>query len=149
MSPTTVGLFFYLDVAISMDEIAFLEWGELQQLHAAQLERFGGQDGFIDEGVVRSAFARAQFAAQYNPDADLADLAAEYFYGMATTQGYCDGNKRTALNAAAVFIRKNNWRLTITNELMYVIAMAVVTGTLEKEALARILRDHMEEIEAT
>ncbi len=115
--------------------------------HRAQLEQFGGQDGFFDEGVVRSAMARAQFTAHYDASADLADLAAEYFFGLATTQGFCDGNKRLALAVTSVFVRKNNWRMTIADDLMYVIAISVATGQVEKERLARILRDHMEEIE--
>jgi death-on-curing protein len=97
--------------------------------------------------VVRSACARAQFSAQYVPDSDLADLAADYFYGLATTQGYCDGNKRIALAAASAFLQKNGWDMTITDELMYVIAMGIATGTVDRDSLARILRDHMEEIE--
>ncbi len=95
---------------------------------------------------MRSALARAQFTAQYNADADLADLAAEYLYGLATTQGYLDGNKRTALAAASVFLRINGWQMTITDELMYVLAMGVATTTVDKERLARILRDHMKEV---
>ena len=100
----------------------------------------------MDEGVVRSALARAMFAAQYNPDADLADLAAEYFFGLVKTQGYCDGNKRIALAAAFAFLQNNGWDMTITDELMYVLAMAVATGTVDRESLARIFRDHMEVI---
>lgn len=129
-----------------MQDLAFIEWEELLETHCDQLQRFGGQGGFIDEGVVRSALARAQFTAQYIDDADLADLAAEYFFGIATTQGFSDGNKRTALAITSVFVRKNNWQLTISDELMYVIAMAIAMGTVDKDALANILRDHMEEI---
>ncbi len=51
---------------ISIDNIVFLDWDELITIHQDQLERYGGQDGFIDEGVVRSAMARPQFSAQYN-----------------------------------------------------------------------------------
>jgi death on curing protein len=129
-----------------MDNTVFIGWDDLLILHRNQLELFGGQDGFIDAGVVRSALARAQFAAQYNADADVADLAAEYFFGIATTQGFCDGNKRTALAVASAFLRRNGWRMTITDDLMYVIAIGVATGNVEKERLARILRDHMQEI---
>jgi death-on-curing protein len=132
---------------ILMPDVRFLEWDELHKLHRNQLELFGGQDGFVDEGVVRSAMARAQFVSHYSEDADLADLAAEYFYGLATTQGYCDGNKRIALAATSAFLQKNGWDMTITDELMYVLAMGIATGTVDRETLARILRDHMEEIE--
>jgi death on curing protein len=129
-----------------MATYVFLDWDELLGIHRNQLELFGGQNGFVDEGVVRSALARAQFTAHYNPEADLADLAAEYFYGIATTQGFSDGNKRTALAVASAFIQKNGWDMTITDDLMYVIAISVATGNVEKERLARILRDNMEEI---
>jgi len=37
--------------------------------------------------------------------------------------------------------------MTITDDLMYVLAMGVATGTVDNERLARILRDHLEEIE--
>jgi len=130
-----------------MAAYTFLDWEDLLRIHRNQLELFGGQDGFVDEGVVRSAFARAQFTAHYDSEADLAVLAAEYFYGIATTQGFSDGNKRTALAATSAFIQKNGWDMTITDDLMYVIAISVATGNVEKERLARILRDHMEEIE--
>jgi len=62
-----------------MENLIFIEWDDLQNLHKNQLGLFGGQDGFVDEGVVRSAMARAQFTAQYNTDADIADFAAEFF----------------------------------------------------------------------
>ncbi len=106
-----------------------------------------GQQGFIDEGVVRSVLSRAQFSAQYNSDADLADLAADYLYGFATTQGFMDGNKRTALSAASIFIRKNGFQFTVSEKLMYLIAMAVAKSDLDREGLAEILRTHMAEID--
>ena len=127
-----------------MKNVEFLDWDDLQKLHRDQLEQFGGQDGFIEEGVVRSALSRAMFTAKYNPDADLADLAAEYFFGLSTTQGYSDGNKRTALAAASAFLQKNGWDMTITDQLMYIIAMGIARGDVDKESLAEVLRDHME-----
>ncbi|HVX86995.1 MAG TPA: type II toxin-antitoxin system death-on-curing family toxin [Phycisphaerae bacterium] len=130
-----------------MENVEFLTWGELIEEHLHQLQLYGGQDGFVDEGVVRSAFSRAQFTAQYDPDADLADLAADYLYGLSTTQGFMDGNKRIALNAASIFVRKNGWRFTLSDTLMYLVAMAVARGELDRDGLAEILREHMEELE--
>jgi death-on-curing protein len=130
-----------------MTEFKFLSWDELLAVHAAQLRAHGGQDGFIDEGVVRSVLTRAQFTAQYVPEADVAALAADYMYGYATTQGFMDGNKRVALAAASTFIRNNGWRFAITEKLMFVVALAVAKGDLDREALAEILRTHMEALE--
>ena len=70
-----------------MDDLFFLEWDERQILHQDQLELFGGQDGFVDEGVVRSALARAQFTAQYNSDADLADPCNGIFLRLGHNAG--------------------------------------------------------------
>jgi prophage maintenance system killer protein len=58
-----------------------------------------------------------------------------------------DGNKRVALAAASTFIRKNGWRFAITEKLMFVVALAVAKGDLDREALAEILRTHMEALE--
>jgi len=44
---------------------SYITWDELLELHRTQLELYGGQDGFVDEGVVRSVMARPQFTAQY------------------------------------------------------------------------------------
>ena len=129
-----------------MDNIVFLDWKELCAIHQDQLERYGGQEGFIDEGVVRSAMARPRFSAQYNADTDLADLAADYMFGLSTTQGFIDGNKRTALACAVVFLRKNGWEPNISDKLMYIIAMAVARNELDRDALAEILRTHMSEL---
>jgi death-on-curing protein len=58
------------------------------------------------------------------PDADLADLAADYMFGVATTQGFMDGNKRIVLSAASIFIRKNGYRFVISEKVMYLVAIA-------------------------
>jgi len=131
-----------------MDNVEFLDWDELLILHEDQLRRYGGQAGFIDENTVRSVMARAQFTAQYDPDADLADLAADYMFGFATTQGFMDGNKRTALVAAERFLAKNGWETVLTWKLMYLVAIAVARGELDRDGLAEILRTHMEELDA-
>ncbi len=125
----------------------FLDWDELLFLHEDQLKRYGGQAGFIDENTVASVMLRAEFTAQYNQDADLADMAADYMFGFATTQGFLDGNKRTALVATERFLRKNNWRTILTAKLMYLVAIAVARNELTRDELADVLRDHMEELE--
>lgn len=130
-----------------MDNVEFLNREELMTLHEDQLRRYGGQAGFIDESTVKSVMARAQFTAQYDPDADLADLAADYMFGFATTQGFMDGNKRTALVAAERFLLKNSWETTMPWKLMYLVAMAVARGELDRDGLAEILREHMVELE--
>ena len=61
-----------------MDFLQFVEWDELLTLHEQQLALYGGAQGFVDENSVRSVMSRPQFTSQYVPEADLADLAAQY-----------------------------------------------------------------------
>jgi death on curing protein len=129
-----------------MDDIVFLDFDEVLAIHHDQLKRHGGQDGFIDEGVVHAAIARPRFTAQYNNEADLADLAADYMYGFSTTQGFLDANKRTGLACCAVFLRRNGWKLNLSDQLMYIVAMAVAKNEIDRDALAEILHTHMTEL---
>ena len=128
-------------------EITFLDWEELLELHEDQLRRWGGQNSLIDEGVVRSVLSRSKFTWQYKPEADVADLAADYRYGLATPQGFMDGNKRTAVVATLTFLEHNGWDVTFTDKLLFVVALAVAKGDLDRDGLADILRTHMEPLE--
>lgn len=129
-----------------MTPFRFVTWEELLETHRDQLARYGGQDGFIDEGIVRSVMARAQFTAQYSPDADLADLAADYMFGLSTTQGFCDGNKRTSFAIAELFLDRNGYETILTEKLLYIVAISVARNELDRDGLAEILRDHMQEM---
>ena len=37
---------------MAMDDLVFLELEELEAIHTDQLEKFGGQDGYIDKPAV-------------------------------------------------------------------------------------------------
>ena len=131
-----------------MENVEFVEWDEMMTLHEEQLKLYGGQDGFVDKGVVESAMARPKMTLKYNSEADLADLAADYMYALSTTQGFLDGNKRTALVVAERFLNKNGWETILKSKLMYLVAMAVTTTELDRDGLAEILREHMTELPA-
>ncbi|NIP87774.1 MAG: type II toxin-antitoxin system death-on-curing family toxin, partial [Gammaproteobacteria bacterium] len=72
-------------------------------IHRDQLRQHGGVPGVRDENALESALARPRNKWAYDPDADLAALAAAYGYGLATNHGYNDGNKRIAFMAMYVF----------------------------------------------
>ena len=121
--------------------------GRLLELHRDQLKCYGGQDGFIDEGVVRSVMNRPLFTSQYVADADIAELGADYMFGFATTQGFSDGNKRTAVVSTLFFMRKNGLNLVVTDQLLYIVAMAVARNEVSREDLSDIIRDHLVDLD--
>jgi death on curing protein len=132
-----------------MDDIVFLTWEEVMSLHRQQLEEFGGQDGFIDRRIVESALAQPKqtMFGEYLHD-DIAHMAAAYLYHLATTQGFMDGNKRTALWCALTFLRLNGYRIDVTTLEMYELSIGVANNQLKKEKLAEWLRERMKPLEA-
>lgn len=68
-------------------------------IHAQQIERFAVAHGVRNHHVVPSTLARPQQRWNYEPSADLADLAALYLVGLSQAQGFVDGNKRTDSHA--------------------------------------------------
>ena len=86
----------------------------LLAIHAQQIERYGGAHGVMDENVVLSALARPINRWSYDSNVDLADLAAAYLVGFARSQGFSDGNKRTGLACALVFLALNGAPLHVS-----------------------------------
>ena len=112
----------------------------LLALHAQQVERFGGAHGVIDQNVVLSALARPINRWSYDENADLADLAASYLVGFARAQGFRDGNKRTGLSTALVFLALNGIRLHVPPVELYTLTMAIATGKADDTKAAAYFR---------
>ncbi len=109
-------------------------------IHAQQIERFGGAHGVRDQHVVLSALARPQQRWNYDSSADLADLAALYLVGMSQAQGFVDGNKRTGLACALVFLALNDAALHVDGAELYALTMRVAVNQADTTEVATYLR---------
>ena len=127
-----------------MDEPRWLSEPMVMAIHARQVERYGGAHGTLDPNVVHSALARPINRRAYDPDADLADLAAAYLVGFTRSQGFNDGNKRTGLATALVFLRLNGHALHVPGRELYAFTMQVATNEADDEVVAAYLRSRME-----
>jgi death-on-curing protein len=94
-----------------MNEPLWLDRRGLLLLHLESLAEHGGSSGMRDEGLLDSALARPRNQFIYDPNADIAKLAAAYGFGLAKNHAFVDGNKRIAFIATALFLRLNGWRL--------------------------------------
>ncbi|MEG4494682.1 type II toxin-antitoxin system death-on-curing family toxin [Microcoleus sp. D3_18_C4] len=87
----------------------FVSKSMVVNIHARQIERFGGTPGLRDEGLLESALAQPQatFGGQLlHPT--IAEQAAAYLYHIAMNHPFIDGNKRTAFAAVTdTFLRLN------------------------------------------
>ena len=109
-------------------------------MHRRQIAEHGGDDGVRDIGLLESALARAQNIAAYEPEADIACLAAAYGFGIAKNHPFVDGNKRTALVATRTFLVLNGFTLRATPVDKYTTFLQLAEGSLSEEELANWLR---------
>jgi len=112
-------------------------------IHDRQLSEHGGLEGIRDAGLLESALARPQNLAAYQ-QADAADLAAAYAYGLARNHPFLDGNKRTAWIVARLFLALNAQRLVFDALEAIRIMQSVAAGTTEEDPLADWFRTRIQ-----
>jgi death-on-curing protein len=125
------------------EEPRWITESTLLAIHAQQIERYGGMHGVRDKNVVLSALQRAANRWTYDSAADLADLATAYLTGFAGSQGFNDGNKRTGLACALVFLSLNGAPLHASPVELYALTMAVATGKADDKVVASFIRDRL------
>ena len=123
-------------------EPEFLELEDVLELHQDGLARWGGADGLRDRGALEAAVSqpRATFMGAYLHD-DLFAMAAAYAFHIGQAQAFLDGNKRTGLLAAVVFLDMNGFRLPEPEEALYVAMLEIANRSMTKEQLANLLRE--------
>jgi death-on-curing protein len=84
-------------------EPEFLTREIVDAIHEEQIKSYGGLHGVRDENALESAVMAAQNVYYYG-GGDVYEIAAAYAYHLAESQAYLDGNKRTGIQAAFVFL---------------------------------------------
>jgi death-on-curing protein len=70
------------------------------------------------------------------------DKAAAYGYHICKDHPFVDGNNRLAFVLTDIFLQRNGWNLTASEEDVYSIMITLARGELTKSALAKWLRQH-------
>ena len=90
------------------DDSAHLSIDTVREIHAEAIKQFGGLDGVRDENLLASAVLTPQSSfGGKSPYADIVEVAAAYLFCICNNHPFLDGNKRTAMIAAIVFLRLN------------------------------------------
>jgi len=113
-------------------------------IHSELLLEHGGAAGTTAGGddLLESALARPKNRLAYEPDSDLATLAAAYLFGLVKNHGYIDGNKRVGFAAAATFLLLNGLRLTASEADAYDAVIGAVEGSRTESGIADWLREN-------
>jgi death on curing protein len=112
---------------------------EVLQIHGRSLVEHGGSEGTRDRGLVESALASARNTFLYGAG-DLFDIAATYAFHLAESQAFIDGNKRTAVVAAMVFLARNGVYGRPPSWVLYNAMIEVAEKQKTKADLAEIFR---------
>ncbi len=119
----------------------FLDLADVLELHALQRARFGGGAGLRDGGLLESALAQPQatFAGTFL-HGDLFAMAAAYLFHIVQNHPFVDGNKRTGLLAALVFLDLNGISIAQGSPGLYDLTLGVAAGSVNKVGAAEALR---------
>lgn len=124
-------------------EPTFLTVAEVDEIHQEQLELYGGSDGTRDPNALDAAVHMAQqsFGGTY-VHTDIFEMAAAYLFHICLNHPYVDGNKRTAAEAADVFLYMNGYELGASEDEYEELVLVVAEHRVTKSQLAEFLRLH-------
>lgn len=127
---------------MSETEFRFLSLEDVLELHEMQLELYGGATGIREPNLLESAvmMPQASFGGQFVHDG-VFEMAAAYAFHIAENQPFVDGNKRTALASALVFLDWHQIEIEDPGEELYNAMINLALKKLDKNGLAKLFKN--------
>ncbi|MEA3336890.1 MAG: type II toxin-antitoxin system death-on-curing family toxin [Chloroflexota bacterium] len=112
-------------------------------LHARLIEETGGSHGLRDPALLLSAVARPR-ATFDSKDLypDVFQKAAALMESLIRNHPFVDGNKRTGIAGAAIFLRRNRYSLTSTNRELEEFTLRVSRSEVDLTDIADWLKSN-------
>mgnify|MGYP005858730389 CR=1 FL=1 len=125
-----------------MEDITFLTLAEVIEIHTDQIRRYGGSDGARDINLLSSAVAMpyASFSGSFL-HSNIYEMAAAYAFHICQNHPFVDGNKRTALASALVFLELNGVSIPGPKGRLYDAMMSLAEGEMNKTKFSKILKE--------
>lgn len=126
----------------------FLTNAHVLKIHDKQLELKGGEQGIVKAEYLDSAVnaPRATFGGCFL-HCDVFEMAAAYLRSLALNHAFVDGNKRTAVGIALVFLELNGQYLDeIHQDALTELVLEVACGVADKEVVADFFRTNCRSI---
>jgi len=130
-------------------EPVFLSLDEILEIHAQQIERYGGSPGLRDAAGLESAVAtpQATFGGELlHPT--IPAVAAAYLFHLCQNHPFVDGNKRVGANAAITFLLMNDWEPAFEEEELADLVLSIASGGLSKPQLIEIFESRCRPFES-
>ena len=124
-----------------MPEPVWIDREVVLAIHDEQLAEHGGQSGVRDMGLLESALGRPRNRHAY-AKGSIAELAASYAAGLSRDHPFIDGNKRTSLVVAELFLEMNGKVLTASHDACVLAFVELAAGTVSEGQLAEWIAAH-------
>lgn len=123
--------------------INYLSEAEIIAINEKMVSQFGGLHGVKDINMLRLAIGRPQMSVGFQ-DAykSIFDKAAAMFHSVINNHPFLDGNKRTSLFSAILFLEYNGWEVIFTRKEAVKFTMKAHNGDWSVEQISNWLRSH-------
>ena len=124
-----------------MAAIRFLSVDDVLAIHQNTIANEGGLVGLREAGLLEAAVLMPQqrFGGKYlHPD--LAAMASAYLFHISQNQAFLDGNKRTAVLAALVFLTANGVESLPPPDVLEEMTLRIASGKATKAELTEWMR---------
>lgn len=125
----------------------YLTSQQVLAIHDQAIRKFGGSHGIRDVGLIESAVARPQ-ASYAGEDLyrDIFDKTAALLQSLLKNHPFIDGNKRTALSSAGIFLKMNGYILQNKHKEEVEFAIKVDNEHLSLEQITSWLKKNSKKV---
>ncbi len=112
-------------------------------IHDEQLTIHGGASGLRDEGMLESALDATEKSDGHYEQAELAELAAAYAFGIARNHPFRRWQQADiAASRAMIFLGVNDIDFVVPEAEAAAIILSLAAGEVSEESLTRWIRDN-------
>jgi len=121
----------------------FLSIEEVLAFHLREINKLGGEPSVRDMNLLSSAvnMPKQMFGGEFVHES-IYDMAAAYLFHIVKNHPFVDGNKRTGLTAAIVFLEINGIDCTADPDILYQLVIGTATNIISKEEIATFFRNN-------
>lgn len=122
----------------------FLTTDHVLAIHQRMIQEFGGEPQVRDYGLLESAVTmpRARFGGEFLHKG-MPAMAGAYLFHICKNHPFMDGNKRTAVASAEIFVRLNGMSLKASDEELERLTLDVAEGKVSKDATVTFFKKHI------
>lgn len=121
----------------------YLQLKDVLKIHSFIVDETGGMHGVRDRGRIESVIARpaqVTFGKELYPT--VFEKASVYAHAIIFDHPFIDGNKRTAMVSAFVFLELNGYASTLENGMIEQYAPKIVREKIDILAISKWLKNN-------